>query len=390
MNVHNMNVLVVVRSQESAKELSDASSGINGHRIDVQVGSLEHLVPDRDELSRPGLLLLEVDAKSDQDMALLDHIIRHRFPNVPIVATAPDMTLQDVRRLMRHGVVDVLPQPIARDDFLAAIGHAARAASGPGSDQEPRGKVISFIKGGGGAGATTVAVQAGCLIGSEIDSEHNRVCLIDLDIQFGTAALYLDLDNDLNISDLIDAGSRLDGPLLHDVAHQHESGLNVIAAPAQIMPLDTVAPDFITTCLTVAREEYDYVLLDLPDAWTAWSFAALKHSDLIVLVTQLSVAGIRQAKRQLDTLEAQGLGDVPINIVLNRFKKGWEDTITVDEAQNALGRGISFRIVNDYKVVNEALNQGRAIGKIKKRSKVEKSIRALVEGTIEQLATGKR
>jgi Flp pilus assembly CpaE family ATPase len=131
-------------------------------------------------------------------------------------------------------------------------------------------------------------------------------------------------------------------------------------------------------------------LLDLPDAWTAWSFAALKHSDLIVLVTQLSVAGIRQAKRQLDTLEAQGLGDVPINIVLNRFKKGWEETITVDEAQNALGRGISFRIVNDYKVVNEALNQGRAVGKIKKRSKVEKSIRALVEGTIEQLAAGKR
>lgn len=390
MNVHNMNILAVVRSQEAATELNLAGSGINGHKLNIQVGSLEQFSPINDENSEPNLLLLEVDAQSDQDIALLDRIIRQRFPNTPVIATAPEMTLQDVRRLMRHGVVDVLPQPIARSDLLTAVDHATRAFVASGPNLKSPGKVVSFIKGGGGAGATTVAVQAGCLLGSNENSERKNVCLIDLDIQFGTAALYLDLDSDLNVSDLIEAGSRLDSSLLHDVAHQHESGLDVIAAPSQILPLDAVAPDFITACLAVARDEYDYVLLDLPDAWTAWSFAALKHSDLIVLVTQLSVAGIRQAKRQLDTLAAQGLEDIPINIVLNRFKKGWEQTITIDEAQKALGRGIDCRIANDYKIVNEALNQGLAVGKVKKRSKVEKSIQALVEGAIEQLTASEK
>lgn len=390
MSVQNMNIFAVVRSASTAKDLGRAATGINGHKIDVQVGSLESLPDSGHGIGQPNLLLLEVDANNDRDVALLDQVVRRKYPNTPVIATAPDMTLQSVRRLMRHGVVDVLPQPILPEELMTAVSHATRAILNSVAGHRSEGKVISFIKGGGGAGATTVAVQAGCLIGSQTDAQQNRVALIDLDIQFGTAALYLDLNNDLNISDLIDAGSHLDGPMLRDVAQHHESGLDVIPAPPQVMPLDAIAPDFVATCLDVACQEYSIVLLDLPDAWTAWSFAALKRSDLIVLVTQLSVAGIRQSKQQLDTLAAQGLEDVPVKVVLNRFTKSWGDTISINEARNALGRPVDYRIVNDYRVVSEALNQGLALGKIKKRSKVEKSLQVLIDDAIEPILESER
>lgn len=385
-----MRVVAILRSEGTGLQLDEECSNMNGTEVEAHVGKLKDVKPGVEILEGLDVLLLEVDPHDQGDIEALDQIVNKLFPDVPVLGTATNATVQDVRQLMRIGVVDFVPQPILRSDLLAALELAARRRAQTGSGRGPRGKVISFLKACGGSGATTLAVQSGCILAQARQASGEAVCLIDLDVQFGTAALYLDLDNRMSIGDLLESPERLDAELFATVTSKHESGLRVMAAPRDTITLDSVTSKFMKACLRVARENFAYTLLDLPMAWTAWSYLALAQSDLVFVVTQCSVAGIRQAKRQVQTMMAEGLSDANVRIVLNRYDKGWGKAISLKEAEKALGRRVDYCVGNDYKLVSEALNQGVALSEIKKRSGVEKGIRAMIENSITAMTEGEQ
>ncbi len=167
---------------------------------------------------------------------------------------------------------------------------------------------------------------------------------------------------------------------------RHESGLDVLAAPHDLLGLDTIGHDFVDTCLRVATREYRYVLVDLPTAWTDWTGRVLHDSDMIVQVAQLTVANVRQARRQLDALVIHGLEDIPVKTLINRFEKGWGRSVPLKRAETALGRSADFCIFNDYKTVSDAANQGVPLAEIARRTKVEKSIRRFCDTVAKELA----
>jgi len=376
----HMNVVAILRSDAAGEAFSGASADINGTRINIHVGRLLDVQPGVDILKDPDILILDVDPRNEEEVAHLQRILVTHFPDTPVVATAPEATLQEVRQLMHLGVVDFVPQPITREDLKGALDHAVRSQLATSNAAERPGSVIAFLKAGGGVGASTLAVQSACLLASRNKSE--RVCLLDLDVQFGTAALYLDLDNRVGLADLLEVPERLDPELLHSVMGQHECGLDLLAAPRDIIAIDALTPDSVEQCLKLARSEYRTVFIDLPEAWTTWSYKAIQSSDLIILVLQLTVAGVRQARRQIDTMRAHGLEDVLVKVALNRYEKSWGRSIDLKDAEKALGCKFDYFIANDYKTVSEALNQGVALSKIKKKSKVETSIQKMVDDAI--------
>ncbi len=110
----HMNVVAILRSDEAGEALSGASADFNGTQIDVHVGRLLDVQPGIDILKDPDILILDVDPRDADELAHLQRIMQTYFPNTPVVATAPEATLQDVRQLMHLGVVDFVPQPITR------------------------------------------------------------------------------------------------------------------------------------------------------------------------------------------------------------------------------------------------------------------------------------
>jgi pilus assembly protein CpaE len=371
---HNLNVVAIMRTEASGLQLDQESTDMNGTKIDAHVGHLKDVRPGVEIFNNIDVLLLDIDPKDNGDIDRLEEIVTRHFPDVPVLATAADATIQDVRRIMRTGLVDFLPQPISRADLVASLDLAASKRKAKAGAGPSKGKVISLINGGGGAGATTIAVQAGCLLASGDKKTKRNISVFDLDLQSGTAALYLDLDNRLSVADLMDSPERLDRSLLDAVTLKHESGLKL-------------SSDFITKLLGAARQEFDITLLDLPPVWGEGMYTALQHSEQIFLVTQLNVAGIRQTRHQLNTVRMQGL-PAEVKVVLNRYEKGWGKTVQLKEAEKALGCPINYCVPNDYKLVSEALNQGVALSRIKSRSKVEKGIQAMIDDTLRKLERG--
>ena len=384
-----LNVVAVVRSGEMGSALNESCTEMNGTKVDIHVGRLNDVHPDVEIFAGVDVLLLDVDPSNSDDITALNSIVSDRFPGTPVVATAANASLQDVRQLMRLGVVDVVPQPVAPNDLSTAIEYAARSrAKKEGGGDGERGKVISILKSGGGVGATTLAVQAGYLIAQRLKEDGPKTCLLDLDLQLGNASLYMDIDNRVGLVDLVESPERVDASLLASVMGHHDSGLDILAAPRDVMPLDVISLGAIDSCLKVAAEEYRFVLVDLPTVWCDWSMRAMQKSDMILMVTQLTVPHIRQARRQLDHLSSHGLAGVPVKMVVNRFEKGWGKGVSAKEAAKALGRGIDYFVMSDFKLVSEAINQGVPMSKIARRSKVEKSIGDLVDGTMRELSGG--
>src|SRR3546814_11981354 len=82
----------------------------------------------------------------------------------------------------------------------------------------------------------------GCLLAARESVAGRETCLLDLDLQFGNAALYLGLSPTLSVADVIAAGARADGALLRSTTTEHPSGLHVVAAPPALIPLESVSP----------------------------------------------------------------------------------------------------------------------------------------------------
>jgi pilus assembly protein CpaE len=119
------------------------------------------------------------------------------------------------------------------------------------------------------------------------------------------------------------------------------------------------------------------VFVDLPANWTHWSLTLAARSHLILLVTELSVAGLNGARRQLDLLRAQDLGELPIEVVANRVESGLFRTVKPADTERALGVPASFTVANDPAVLGAAIDRGILIDEVKRKSALGRGLDAI-------------
>jgi pilus assembly protein CpaE len=253
-----------------------------------------------------------------------------------------------------------------------------RAATGGGPAHHAN--IIAVHGALGGMGTSMVASQL-----AQIWAADRQVLLIDLDVQRGNAALYLNLKPRLSIADLIEAEDRLDAEFLRMVVERHQTGLGVVAAPADMNPLDALSPEFIDRLLDVAAQNYDLVLLDMPGVWIDWSAAAMQKADLVLMVSQMTVSGVQQCRRQLDVLEANNLGE-RVRLVMNRMTPGLFGKYDLSDAESVLRTKVHAALSNDYPTVSAALDEGKPVGQMKLKARIDKELRTLAAGLLQDLA----
>ncbi len=357
---------------------ADEQPAIAGATLAVHRLALREIVPALALLAEVDVLIVEIDAGIGWQIEQFGRIAVEVGKSLPLIAASRTLDSKNARALRRLGAIELVSIPIDPTEFAEALAAAQRAIVSRRS-VVVRGRTISLLGTVGGAGCTMLATQFGCALAA-----LRSVCLLDLNVQAATAALYLDLKPPLGLLDLIEARNRLDAALLKSVVARHASGLAVIAGPPELVPLDTLTPSIVGHILRLARESFEVVLLDLPPAWTDWTLAALTASDFICLVTPLTVPGVRQARRQLDMLEANGLGG-RTRVLINRMPNRLFRTVDLGETEALLRRKVDFRVSNDYPTVSAAIDQGRVLGSIKSSSRLVREIKGVVQQLVAEL-----
>lgn len=368
----------IILSEDEAESASLATSQVAGFGVVIHL--LDAGAPIPEEVARLArVLIVEVRPNDDTSLRRLLRL-RADCPQTKTIAAVRDASVPIARALLRSGVSDIIALPLTREDLVSALSQIRDEFDKSGQRAAGVGKVISFVRSVGGVGATTLATQAAALQADRDSAAGRETCLIDLDLQFGNVATYLGISPTLTIADLIEAGSRVDQAMIRAAVVKTKGGLNVLAAPPDIAPLEAASTDQIFHLVDLATRAFDTVMLDLPGTWTNWSLSLVGRSDVVVLVIELTVASLRQARRQLALIANQGLGDVPIVVVANRLQKRLFRSINLGDAESALNHPVAFGVTNDSPLISTALDQGIVIGEIKAGSKVSKDILALLDG----------
>jgi pilus assembly protein CpaE len=327
------------------------------------------------------VIFLDIDTTNARQMRNLA-LFMSEAETGPVVVTSSNLDVASMREFMRIGLADVLPQPFVGGDVANALqtasGRRPVAAITPTNDDDRhRGSVVSFIKCGGGVGATSLAVQGAAAIAREKNAPP--LCVLDFDIQFGAAALLMDAEQRVSVIDLARDLKRLDGALLRGAMVRAHQRFDLLAAPSSVYPIGDLDVDAVATILEVARREYSHVLVDLPTLWSDWVLATLANSDVIVLVAHLTVPSLRQAKHQIEMLQSEHLDHIPLVVVANRTAKGFfgSKDIPLKNAAKALGHEIDHTIPDDP-AMRLAADAGRPLNEVRAGSSLEKRIRSML------------
>ncbi|MDH3664030.1 MAG: AAA family ATPase, partial [Alphaproteobacteria bacterium] len=310
-----------------------------------------------------------------------------RQGSLSVIATSNAITAQGVRELVRQGVDDFVPQPLEQHSLLDAIDVAKRKIRHNRGGGPSGGQVITVGRAKGGMGATTLAVNLALSLIEPIGKEEpKRVCLLDLDLQFGDVALYLDLDPRSDLVEIVQKPTRLDTALLLGAMTEHNSGLEVLQAPTEPVPLDALRTETVGRMIDLAQQEFDYVVIDLPLALAGWYEMALDMTDKLYLVTQLNVPAIRQTRRLIDILKDEGLYSLPVSIVLNRYVNRFNEHARVRQCSKALDNTIDHYLADDERTVLEAINRGVSLFEVRRRAKICRTIRDMALACRRELA----
>jgi pilus assembly protein CpaE len=330
----------------------------------------------RDALDRPPadsfqLVIIDTSDADSADSDLLERLTRQQ-------ATAQFMLLTDnhhpdiLIRAMRAGVREVLQLPLMHRALHEAIDRIA-ASAGAGAARD--GKVLAFIACKGGSGATFISTNFGYALATLAD---RKVLLIDLHRQFGDATLYVsDQKPAMTLSDVCQQIARIDGPFLESCLVHVAPGFGVLAAADDPGQSTEAKPEHIDTILRLARQHYDYILLDVGRQIDAVSLRALDSTDAIYPVLQLALPDIRDARRLLDIFRSLGYATDHIRLIVNRYEKGGK--LRLQDLHAALGAEVLHTVPNDYVAVTDSVNQGIPVLQLARGSAAARSLADLVE-----------
>ena len=334
-----------------------------------------------DVMATASVLVIEVDPQNEASLRRIAGIRAER-PGLAIIAAIARADVSLVRALIRQGITDVAQLPFEPAELAAQILSAAVGAAGAGANADLA-PMVTVVRSTGGCGATTVLTHLAAAL-ARTDRTGKGVCVVDLDLQGGDVAHFVGETPKVTVSSLLEAGSRLDLDLVRSAVVPTRYGFSIIAAPDAITPLDTVDVDYLLRILTLARKEFGHVLVDLPANWTSWSLSAALASSRVLLITDPSIASLRQAKRRLQLLSSIGLSEERVGVVVNRLEKRLFRTIGNDEAAEALRHEVLAGLAAEGSSLRGAQDQGVLIFDVEGKSRFYKDIQILADTLVAQ------
>jgi pilus assembly protein CpaE len=320
-----------------------------------------------DLLAQARLVVIEVLPDSGPSAARLT-ALRERFPKVPVIAAIEGASLPIVRTLVRQGIADVVALPFDVAELQQACLDAMALVEERVDQKVDLAPVVAVARSIGGCGATSIATHLAADLAAN-DASGRGAVIVDLDLQFGSVADFLGVRARGSLVDLLEARERLDEDLLRSMIGDAGNGLHVIAAPDTIMPLESVNTDFLLKLIDALRRQFGYVVLDLPANWTNWALSAALGADAVVLVVELSIASLRQAKRRLELFKSIGIDEKAVQIVVNRVEKRLFRTISLDDVSETLGHPVLGSIALEAPAVSVAQNQGMLAQQVHRKSR---------------------
>lgn len=373
-------VAIVDPVDDSREHLRNSLLGMDSVWLEAECSRYEFF-PDVVQQSTPDVAVVSVDGDPDGSLGLIRKL-SNTHPDLDVIAVSSRSDGQFILSVMRSGAKEFVGLPVRMEEMLEVLERLRSARAGKDGDGRVSSRVYAYCGSRGGAGCTSLAVNFGTILAK---NPSYSVALVDLDLALGDADVCLDIVPDYTLADVAINIDRIDLQLLKRSLSKHSSGLYLLPHPVQIEDAGLIKPEHVTRVISLLKMTFTHVILDLSKSYRAIDFAAMHMSDEILLVTQLDVSSLRNVVRvMLSMNEREGL-EPKVKVIANRVGSS-DAEISIQRAEETIGRSIFSRIPNDSRTMLASRNAGIPLISHAPKSKLFQSVLSMTEAVTGETA----
>jgi pilus assembly protein CpaE len=357
-------------SRQSTKALLKAMPQVNiaGEAIDSTRGY------DLVKEFRPAIVILDLFPTADYVLKLAEKITQN-FPQTSLFVTSSEVSPQTMMKAMRAGAREFLSKPIGREELTNAITNFIHRENQKMAEGSHGGKILTVFGAKGGVGTTTIATN---LAVNLAEQTQKSVILVDLNLQFGNAALFLNIQPEYSIVDVVKHIADLDPQLLKEALPKHASGVCLLTGPSRMEEAEFITGPHLDQILTLLRSIFEFIIIDTHTVFNDLMFRVWDASDAIVAVFIADVPTIYNTRRCLDIFQKTGYGQDKVFLLMNRH--GANNGIAFEDLEKSINYPVFWKVPNqDYTTAVNAINQGIPLSTFNRRSKISLSFKELAE-----------
>jgi len=335
---------------------------------------------------------LAIDGEDEDNLVLMGEIITAaKARDIRVILIAEDVTTASLHQLLRKGADEFVPYPLPEQELQSAID---RLSTPEQPEPEPvrnphqlqsgasrEGAVIVCQGISGGVGSTTMAVNLAWELALLEDSEKPTVCLIDLDLQHGAVSTFLDLPRRDIVLEMLSETETMDEDIFSQALLSFEDKLQVLTAPADMVPLEIVGPEDIERVIEMARSHFDYVLIDMPKTLVQWTETVLSAAHVYFALMELDMRSAQNALRLKRALQSEDLPFEKLRFALNRAPKFTDlsGKSRVKRMAESLGISIDLQMPDGGKPVTQCGDHGMPMASSAAKNPLRKEIAKLAQ-----------
>jgi len=346
----------------------------------VNKGGLRNAVQSLSVSASPQILFVDLSESGDplNDINALAEVCE---PGTVVIAAGQVNDVRLYRDLVASGIQDYLLKPLNPDMLRDAFAHAQTILNAPkvaeATVEHPH-CAAAVIGTRGGVGASTIATSLAWLMS---EKRGRTTALLDLDVHFGTGALALDLEPGRGLTDAIENPSRIDGLFIERAMVRASEKLAVLSAEAPINSPVLSDGSAFYQLQEEMRTAFECTVVDLPRSMLVQYPHLMSDIQVVVVVTELTLAAARDAIRILSWLKSNA-PQAQVLVVASRVPQSGTLEISKKDFEGSIERKIDLVVPYDHKLAATAAKLGKTMADAGKGSKTVAPLAALVERVV--------
>jgi pilus assembly protein CpaE len=365
-----VSVKLEIKNQDVRRELEGVVSSVNSF----------HIVQRSDDPGHADLLIFEIGSDLEKEFQLIHSLQRlGTFGEVFLTSRHSDPAV--LVQAIRAGAKEFFSQPINRDEVRQAlVRFEERRGKSKAQAQTRKGHIINVVGAKGGVGTTTVAVNLAVSLAKA--ESFQSVALVDMNLLFGETPLFLDIEPTYHWGEIAKNISRLDATFLMSILSKHSSGVYLLPSSGQLDGHHVATPEIVERLIRLMQTVFDFIVVDGGQHVDDISLKILEMSDMVLLISVLSLPCLANVNRLLKSLYGLGYPLDKSEVVINRYLKNSE--ISLKDAEGSINKKIFKVIPNDYRTAMSAINRGKPLCEVAPKKPITKGIRELCAALTQQ------
>ena len=378
---NNLNVLLIDRDENSRSVIKAYLTEMEGVGIAAEFSDFEEGFKLAGNSGRC-IVVVDVSENLDRISSAIKEL-KTLNSEAFVVALSNRASADVIIKALRSGAKEFIAKPVIKTEFVEIFKSIIKDINS--EENKDTCKIISTFSNKGGIGKTSIAVNLAVEL-AQMSKE--KVALIDLNLQLGDVATFLDMTPPFAMDYIADNINNLDeDELLKAMTRYKNTSLYVIADPLNIDKSKDITAEQIKNILTALKKTFSYIVIDIGTNIDSKTITALDFSDLVLLIAIVNLPAIRSTQRCMELFDKLGYNADKIKLVLNRYMEN--EDIKTSDIEEVVKQKVYWKIPNNYLIMMSAINKGVPVNEINPDSNVAVNYKEFASKISDYLITQK-